>query len=345
MSKNQVVIVSNKYDNHADDLSLKLCEMGHVPIRLNTDEIPLSTTMSFHSPNGSTRWRGSIALHANGARIDLDAIRSIWWRRPTLYFGLPAELGEQEREFAREEIDAILHGAWSTVDCYWISNPDNIHRAGRKMEQLQRAARFGFEIPRTLITSDPEEVRSFYDVCNGQMVFKVMTDPLLGAPTMAEKHPDQPSPSEQWETKTTMITGAELEHLESVRLVPCLFQEYIPKRLEYRITIIGDDIFAAEIDSQSRDSTTVDWRNWNEGGFDIPYRKADLPVEIAERCLALVRSYDLNFSALDLILTPDDRYVFIENNPNGQFIWVEMLVPELEMTAALAACLIRGANS
>jgi glutathione synthase/RimK-type ligase-like ATP-grasp enzyme len=130
-----------------------------------------------------------------------------------------------------------------------------------------------------------------------------------------------------------------------VRLVPCLFQEYIPKRLEYRITVIGDELFAAEIDSQSRDSTTVDWRNWNEGGFDIPYRKADLPSEIAERCLALVRSYGLNFSALDLILTPDDRYVFIENNPNGQFIWVEMLVPELEMTAALAACLIRGANS
>jgi D-alanine-D-alanine ligase-like ATP-grasp enzyme len=61
--------------------------------------------------------------------------------------------------------------------------------------------------------------------------------------------------------------------------------------------------------------------------------------------MMLVRSYHLNFSAIDLILTPDGRYVFLENNPNGQFMWVEKLVPELEMTAALASCLIRGANN
>ncbi len=116
-------------------------------------------------------------------------------------------------------------------------------------------------------------------------------------------------------------------------------------RNELRVTIIGDELFAAEIDSQSRESTSVDWRNWSDGGIDIPYRKATLPADIAERCMMLVRSYHLNFSAIDLILTPDGRYVFLENNPNGQFMWVEKLVPELEMTAALASCLIRGANN
>jgi glutathione synthase/RimK-type ligase-like ATP-grasp enzyme len=176
------------------------------------------------------------------------------------------------------------------------------------------------------------------------MIFKVLSDPFLGAPKMAEKHPNQPLP-ESRETKTTLITEAELEQLESVRLVPCLFQEYVPKYRELRVTIIGDELFAAEIDSQARESTSVDWRQWNDGGFAIPYRKTTLPVEIAERCMALVRSYQLNFSAMDLILTPDGRYVFIENNPNGQFIWVEQLVPELKMTEALASCLIRGANS
>jgi len=69
-----------------------------------------------------------------------------------------------------------------------------------------------------------------------------------------------------------------------------------------------------------------------------------LPGPVAERCLALVRSYGLNFSAIDLIVTPDDHYVFVENNPNGQFIFVEERVPELGMTDALAACLVRGAN-
>jgi D-alanine-D-alanine ligase-like ATP-grasp enzyme len=47
---------------------------------------------------------------------------------------------------------------------------------------------------------------------------------------------------------------------------------------------------------------------------------------------------------MDFIVTPDGRYVFIENNPNGQFMWVEKLIPQLEMTTAMATCLIQGSN-
>ena len=122
---------------------------------------------------------------------------------------------------------------------------------------------------------------------------------------------------------------------------PCLFQEYVPKKLELRVTVIGDEIFAAEIHSQEHAETSVDWRNFD---VDIPFRAVSLPPLVTERVLDFVKSYGLNFSAIDMIVTPDDRYVFIENNPNGQFIFVEDRVPELGMTDALAACLIRGAG-
>jgi glutathione synthase/RimK-type ligase-like ATP-grasp enzyme len=212
--------------------------------------------------------------------------------------------------------------------------------ASGRLIQLQRAAQLGLEVPRTLITSDPEAVRTFYDQCGGQIVFKVMSDPFLGAPKLAQKYPEG-LPEKPFITTTTLITASELAQLNSVRLVPCLFQEYIPKRLELRVTVIGDEIFAAEIHSQEHEQTRIDWRN---NTVDIPYRKATLPQEIADRCLRLVKSYGLNFSALDLILTLDGRYVFLESNPNGQFIFIEKLVPELRMTEALASCLIRGAN-
>lgn len=344
MTKKDIVIVSRIADPHTDRMIQQLQEMGHDPIRLNTDDIPLNTTMSFGLLENRSTWRGEIALQTDGRVIDLDNIRSVWWRRPGEYFGLPPELPEQEREFARGEIDHALRGFWSFVDCYWISYPEHIRQAGWKPEQLHRAVQYGFEVPRTIITSDPDDVRAFYETCKGKMIFKVLTDTFLGAPTIADKHPDQPLP-EARETKTTMITEAELELLESVRLVPCLFQEYIPKHTELRVTVIGDELFVAEIDSQARESTSVDWRNWNDGGFDIPYRKVTLPADVAERCIKLVRSYHLNFSAIDLILTPDGRYVFIENNPAGQFMWIEHMVPELRMTEALASCLLRGANS
>jgi glutathione synthase/RimK-type ligase-like ATP-grasp enzyme len=339
MSKDQIVVVTQMDDPHADDVILVLQEMGHEPVRLNTDDIPSNITMSLGFENDTAAWNGSIEILTNGRVIDAEAIRSVWWRRPAEY-NLPDALSELEREFASGEIDHALRSLWASLDCYWVSYPEYIRQAGWKGGQLKRAARLGFEVPRTLITTDPEEARAFYEVCAGRVIFKVMTDTFLGAPKVARKHPDQPP--EPYEARPTLVTESELEYLDTVRLVPCMFQEYIPKQVELRVTVIGDDIFAAEIDSQVDERTSVDWRRFD---VEIPYREATLPAEVAERCLELVRSYQLNFSAMDLILTPDGRYVFIENNPNGQFIFVEHLVPELRMTEALAARLARGANS
>ncbi len=342
MNKSQIIIVTNTNDSHADDVVTMLGEMGHEPIRLNTDDIPQNTMLSLGFESNSDRWRGAISVLTNGRRIDVEAIRSIWWRRPST-FGLPIDLSEREREFATDEIEHVLQSLWRTLreDCYWISYPEYIRQASFKGSQLQQAAKLGFEVPRTLITTDPEEARAFYEMCNGKLIYKVLSDPFLGATKVANKHPDQPSPA-PYGTHTTLITESEVALLDSVRAVPCLFQEYVPKQVELRVTVIGNDIFAAEIYSQEHEKTQVDWRHYD---VEIPYRKATLPTEIAERCLALVKSSRLNFSTMDLILTPDGHYVFIENNPNGQFIFIEHRVPELRMTEALASCLLRAANS
>ena len=172
------------------------------------------------------------------------------------------------------------------------------------------------------------------------MVFKVMTDPHLGAVKVSRKYPGEPI--EHYRAMTTLITESDLDMLDSVRTVPCCFQEYVPKKLELRVTVIGEKLFAAEIHSQESAETRIDWRN---NDADIPYRVAELPPAVAEKCLGLVRSYGLNFSAMDLIVTPDSRYVFLESNPNGQFLFVEDKVPELAMSDELASCLIRGANA
>jgi hypothetical protein len=57
-----------------------------------------------------------------------------------------------------------------------------------------------------------------------------------------------------------------------------------------------------------------------------------------------VHSYQLNYGAIDLIVTPDNEYVFLENNPAGQFLFVEQLVPALTMSDSLARRLVREAS-
>ncbi len=327
MPGTQIIIVTDMQDSHADEIILALRAMKYDPIRLNTDEIPKNITMSFEMYNKT--WKGTFNHTINNRTIDIENIRSIWWRRPGTFL-LPDELSEQEREFAKKEIGYVFDSVWRLVDCYWVSFPPDIRKANFKMHQLQRAAEFGFEVPRTLVTSNKEDLLSFYELCERRIIFKVLFDPFLAQNTV----PPQNAPILQ--TYTTLITDKELAQIDSIALAPCQFQELIPKRLELRVTIIGDEVFAAEIHSQTHEKTTLDWRHYD---IELPYRKAQLPIDVEEKCLKLVKSYNLNFSAIDLILTPDDCYVFLENNPNGQFMFVEQHVPELKMTAALAACL------
>jgi glutathione synthase/RimK-type ligase-like ATP-grasp enzyme len=337
MTRDQIIIVTQTEDPHADDVIIALERMGHDAVRLNTDEIPESARISMRWEHDRP-FEATIDVLSSGRTMSAGSVRSVWWRRPAS-FALPPGLSIRETEFAAQEIDHALGSLWSSLDCYWVSEPARIRQASWKGEQLLRARRLGFEVPRTLVTTDPDAARQFFAACGNQMIFKVMSDPTLGALSLSRQDPELQL--ESYDVMTTVVTKAELEMLDSVLIAPCLFQEYVPKKVELRVTVIGDEVFAAEIHSQEHEETSVDWRNFD---VDIPYRAVSLPPLVTERILAFVRSYGLNFSAIDLIVTPDDRYVFIENNPNGQFIFVEDKVPELGMTDALAACLIRGAG-
>ncbi|HWN70612.1 MAG TPA: hypothetical protein VNM90_23390, partial [Haliangium sp.] len=102
---------------------------------------------------------------------------------------------------------------------------------------------------------------------------------------------------------------------------PVLFQARVPKQVELRITVAGESVLAAEIHSQSTKRTQIDWRHYDQG--HTPYRAHALPDEIRRACLALVARLGLRFGAIDMIVTPDDRYVFLEINPSGQWMWIE----------------------
>jgi hypothetical protein len=336
MEESRILVVTDVLDAHADHLITLLRELGEEPVRLNSSDVSAGATVMGRLDK--ELWSGTVAVHGNGRVVNLAAVRSIWWRKPNA-FGLNDDLEPQQLEFAIEESEHAVRGLLGTLDCHWVSHPDNIERAGYKVEQLQRAASLGFDVPRTLVTTDPEAVRAFYDECDGKVVYKVLTDPYLAARRHRERGWDAP-PAARF-VATTPVTRETLARLESVRAVPCQFQQYVPKRTELRVTVIGDELFAAELFTQEHAETTVDSRRYD---VDVRYEAARLPDEVAARCIALVKSYGLNFGAVDLIRTPDGRYVFLEINPNGQFLFVEERVPELRMGEAMAACLIRGGN-
>ena len=60
-----------------------------------------------------------------------------------------------------------------------------------------------------------------------------------------------------------------------------------------------------------------------------------LPEEIADKCRRYLQHMGLNFGCFDFIVTPDGEYVFLECNPNGQWLWVE-LATGLKIADAIA---------
>jgi glutathione synthase/RimK-type ligase-like ATP-grasp enzyme len=321
-----VAIVTEAFDPHADEMVIRLQRAGQEVVRIHPEDFPIMASLGISLTTEET-WQGQLLLPAE-RKINLKDIQSVWWRRPS-DFVLPTDLSKDDAVFVKDELTYGLRGLWHSLDCYWVSYPDNIRGAGYKVEQLQRARKIGFEVPRSLVTMNPDEVRDFYDRCNGNIIYKAIWQAML---TKADGQAGQV-------IYTTPVKPEHLATLDTVKLAPCLFQEYVPKALELRVTVVGNDVFAAEIHSQENEATAVDWRNYS---VNVPYRKATLPQEIEQKCLEFVDSYNLNYSALDFILTPDGRYVFLENNPNGQFGFIEDQVPELKIYDALAACLIAG---
>jgi glutathione synthase/RimK-type ligase-like ATP-grasp enzyme len=346
MKRHQIVVVSQTVDPDTDIMMQYLRELGHEPVRLHRADLPQKADLTLSAT--ADGWNGRVASRLG--EISLEEVRSIWWRRPGAH-RMPKGLGEVEGLFAQAETERAARGIWSVLeDCYWVSFPDNIRKAENKISQLRRAAGLGLETPRTIVSNEPERVREFYGTCDGNIVYKTLSSPFVASvwatgdiEVQCKKSMDESG--REWFKRTiytTPLREQDLELLDSLRTAPGLFQEYVPKRVELRVTVIGDEVFTAELQTQAHEATRHDFRHWD---VDFVMAEHRLPDDIAAKCVALTRSYGLNFSTSDFILTPDGRYVYLETNPNGQWLWVQGNVPSLKMKEAFAACLIRGANS
>lgn len=120
---------------------------------------------------------------------------------------------------------------------------------------------------------------------------------------------------------TSRVLEEHLGELESARLSPAIYQELVPKRFDIRVTVVGSQIFAAAIDSQSDPLAMVDWRKTDNP--ELPHYTATLPERVNTLLLRLMSSLRLTFGAIDMIQTSGGDYVFLEVNPSGQWLWID----------------------
>ena len=327
----KVLIISHSGDLHADLVSPILAERGHAPFRIDLDAFPRDYQLCQRLLDG----RASARLRRlpDGDWLDLQQVGAVWLRKPADYAYLSADLTPQERAYAQLETEQAIFSVLYSLDCYWLSHPLALRGAQWKGEQLARAARMGFRVPATVITNVPDDVRAFRATVGGPIIFKSMSTPSLAAEAVEDV--DRVSTG----LGTTIVDDAMLDSLDAVSELSCQFQEYITKQYELRVTVIGQQLFAARLYSQDDARTAIDSRDMSA---PIRYEATALPDDIRQRCLAFVHSYGLEYGALDLIVTPEGEYVFLENNPVGQFLYVQQLVPALPLLESVATTLIEG---
>lgn len=319
-----VLIVTQDFDPTADPVVVSLRERDAEIVRFDLSYFPQRLTVT--SSDFGERRR---LLRHRDRTVDLDAVSGVWYRRPTA-FEFDDEMGEAETQFARNEALHGVGGILRATDCLWVNRPDLDGAAELKPYHMGIAQRLGFRAPRTLMTNDPDEVTALAKSAeaNGdRIVYKALTGGVVHYPGAFPGG------------LLTAMVGDELaEHVSRVRHTICTFQEYIPKAYEIRLTVIGNTYFPVVISSQDEEATSVDWR----GAEQLPYGDyVRLPDEVVQRTQQLLDELGLVYAAIDFIVTPEGEYVFLEVNPNGQFIWMQHDLG-LPMSECLADLLMSG---
>ncbi len=165
--------------------------------------------------------------------------------------------------------------------------------------QLAAAIKAGFTVPQTLVSNDPRQIRQFIDAAHGTNM-RVIYKPLSSARfNFAETR------------EVECIDGFERE----LEIAPVIFQQYVPKGKDLRITIFGDMVVAAEVVS----SQPIDWR------IDLShsYRITGLEPQLRRNIIELVAKLQLVTGSIDVRIDPEGCPYFFEVNPSGQFLYME----------------------
>jgi glutathione synthase/RimK-type ligase-like ATP-grasp enzyme len=311
-----ILVISHAADEHASAVLGELERLGAPALLLDLARFPQEVGLALTYDDG----RRTIELtRSDGERVSLDACGAVWWRRPQ-----PFEIAREIRvpshvAFAYNESQEAFAGLWQVLDAHWINHPSRDEIAARKAYQLRIAQEVGLSIPETLVTNIPERARDFAERHGcANTVYKTFSATPL-----------------EWR-ETRILRPEEVSLLDRVRYAPVIFQEYIPAGADVRVTVVGDALFPAEIDTPST-SYPIDFRMDMENAAITP---VDLPAEVERGLRALMARLEIVYGAIDMRRTPAGLHYFLEVNPAGQWLFIEQRTGQA-ITAALAKLLVQ----
>ena len=306
--KPQILVLSGLYDFSTDLVTLQLRHAGVHYLRLNREQLadhqltldPVAPELIVDGPSGSYRVG--------------EALTAVWFRQPVFLRNTPGVSLLPEEQLERSQWTAFLRSLCVFGHARWMNLPAATYIAESKPYQLFTAAKCGFKVPATLATNDVDRIHEGFPE---SLVLKSLDTVLLrdGEDCLF--------------TYTTIVSGQELTELD-VRTVPLLVQIVLKDKIDLRVTVVGDNIFAVRILAQGR-GIFGDWRTIPKENLE--YEDVVLDDVTAQSCLQLTRDMGLVFAAIDLLETPSGIY-FIEVNPTGEWGWLSTAERRIDISIA-----------
>ena len=295
----RIVIVSAQSDAHLPFVEKHLT--NDEVIRIDPIDIIKGSTLDYAFQGGVMQviYRGEV----------LNDITSVWYRRPTPVVKEDIPVRDSEKAYALDSIERHIRAfAHLLPDALWMSDVTALRRANSKPLQLATAHTLGFNVPRTLFTSDSKQAKNFVDQ-EGQCIVKSQAPIFPQHKVLLAK----------------LVNAADDLDYRGLQVDPYIFQQFIDPVAELRVTVVHDQVFTAQITAASVDGRVSDFRDWRFGHWNDTFAASPytLPKQLSEKCVRLVKYLGLEFGAIDIILDKKGVYWFLEINPNGQWAFVE----------------------
>jgi glutathione synthase/RimK-type ligase-like ATP-grasp enzyme len=173
--------------------------------------------------------------------------------------------------------------------------------------QLRLAQRLKLQIPETIVTNTLEKAKEFIKIHKNCIIKPISHGLQQRGKTFFSIY-----------TSSIDITKLEKLNLADTFDTPIFLQKRIKNSKDIRVTIVGLNFFSVSIEKKSPEE--VDWR---KPEVEKIYKQHYLPKELEIQLIKINSQLGLVYSAIDLILTPEGEYVFLEINPVGEWGWLE----------------------
>jgi RimK-like ATP-grasp domain len=256
-------------------------------------------------------------LRTSGCSVALESITAVYLRPyDPRRMAVLQDQNPKSRVFQRALAfeDALM--CWmEMVPGLVVNRPSAMSSNNSKPYQLQLIRKAGFDVPETLVTTDPAAVMEFWER-NNAVIYKSVSG------------------------VRSMVTRLGPEHqvrMNDIAHCPTQFQQCI-EGIDYRVHVVGEEVFGCEICSPADD-----YRYPLRQGSEVRVRSWNVPENLADRCRELAASLKLAVVGIDLRRSRAGKWYCFEANPSPGFSFFEEATGE-PISEAVARLLAEDGN-